>query len=370
MDIYKILGVKKTASLDELRQAFAKMEERYSNDDDITAEEKAEFEKVTQGYFSLMADLEENVEQTKRKIIEIKNLEKSYGDVKAVDNISFDVDEGSLFAFLGLNGAGKSTTINIICSILKKDGGKIFVDGKDLDENSDEIKSLIGVVFQNSTLDGMLSVKDNLTIRAGFYGLKGKKWQTRLTELSKLLDLEPILKRPFKNLSGGQKRRVDIARGLINYPKILILDEPTTGLDPQTRMKIWNLIDGLRVANKMTVFLTTHYMEEANKADKVVMIDKGHIVANDTPHNLKTKYSGDYIKAYMPKNKEFEKAFGKKIKYEGDCYKIKIKDSEDVKKILAEYGDYLNDFEVLKGDMDDVFLNITGKNFQQGDANE
>ena len=275
--------------------------------------------------------------------------------------------EGSLFAFLGLNGAGKSTTINIICSILKKDSGTVLVDGMDLDTQSDEIKHLIGVVFQNSTLDSLLSVKDNLMIRAGFYGLKGKAAKQRLDELTQLLDLQDILKKQLRHLSGGQKRRVDIARGLINLPKILILDEPTTGLDPQTRKKIWNLIEELRKKRKMTVFLTTHYMEEANKADRVVMIDHGHIVANDTPHNLKNKFSSDYIKAYMPKNEEFETEFGEGLEYNGEFYQIKISDSESAKKIIKKYDKFLTDFEIVKGDMDDVFLNITGKKFEQGE---
>lgn len=305
-----------------------------------------------------------------KNIIEITDLKKSYGDVKAVDGISFNVKEGSLFAFLGLNGAGKSTTINIICSILKKDSGKILINGLDLDKDGDKIKYLIGVVFQNPTLDGSLSVKDNLTIRAGFYGLKGKEWKTRLDELTELLDLEKILKKPVKNLSGGQKRRVDIARGLINYPKILILDEPTTGLDPQTRKKIWGIIENLQKKQKMTVFLTTHYMEEANKADRVVILDSGHIVADDTPHKLKNKYAGDYIKAFMPQNEEFEAEYlkdtGSKLEYQGEYYTLKIKDSEHAKELLKTYDKYLTDFEVLKGDMDDVFLTITGKALAQG----
>lgn len=303
-------------------------------------------------------------------IIEISELRKSYGDTKAVDGISFSVQEGSLFAFLGLNGAGKSTTINIICSILKKDGGTVIVDGMDLEKQSDEIKSLIGVVFQNSALDWFLSVKDNLTIRAGFYGLRGKAAKQRVDELVELLDLHEILNKNLWHLSGGQRRRVDIARGLINYPKILILDEPTTGLDPQTRMKIWDLIDGLRKSKNMTVFLTTHYMEEANKADRVVMIDHGHIVADDTPHNLKMKYTTDYIKAYMPKSEEFEKSFGKPVEYLGDCYRIDVKDSGEARKIINDYKDFLTDFEIQKGDMDDVFLNITGRKFVQGEDNE
>lgn len=309
-----------------------------------------------------------------KNIIEITDLKKSYGDVKAVDGISFNVKEGSLFAFLGLNGAGKSTTINIICSILKKDSGKILINGLDLDKESDEIKHLIGVVFQNSTLDSILSVKDNLTIRAGFYGLKGKAWKTRLEELTEMLDLENILKKPVKNLSGGQKRRVDIARGLINYPKILILDEPTTGLDPQTRKKIWTIIEDLQKKQKMTVFLTTHYMEEANKADRVVILDSGHIVADDTPHKLKNTYAGDYIKAFMPKNEEFEAEYlkntGNNLEYHGEFYTLKIKNSKDAKELINTYDKYLTDFEVLKGDMDDVFLNITGKTFAHGENNE
>lgn len=299
-------------------------------------------------------------------IIEIKNLKKSYGENKAVDDISFEVKEGSLFAFLGINGAGKSTTINILCSILKKDSGTVLVNGYDLDTQSDLIKPLIGVVFQNSVLDSSLSVLDNLTTRAGFYGLKGKAWKDRLAELSELLELEPILKKPLKNLSGGQKRRVDIARGLINLPKILVLDEPTTGLDPQTRKSIWELIDNLRRKRKMTVFLTTHYMEEANKADKVVMLDKGHIVATDTPHRLKNKYSSDYLKVYMPRNEEFESHLVE-FEYLGDCYLIKIKDSLEAKELIKKFDEFLTDFEVIKGDMDDVFLKITGKKLGEDD---
>ena len=304
-----------------------------------------------------------------KNIIEIRNLKKYYGDVKAVDDISFDVKEGSLFAFLGINGAGKSTTINIICSILKKDSGTIIINDLDLDKHQEQIKHLIGVVFQNSVLDSELTVYDNLTIRAGFYGLKGKQLKTRIKELTQLLDLGPILKKPLKHLSGGQKRRVDIARGLLNYPKILILDEPTTGLDPQTRKKIWELIEDLRKKRKMTIFLTTHYMEEANKADRVVMLDHGHIVANDTPHQLKNKYSSDYLKIYMTRNEEFENLLDD-FEYNGEYYLIKIKDSQQAKEMIEKYSNYLQDFEVLKGDMDDVFLRITGRELINGESNE
>lgn len=303
-------------------------------------------------------------------IIEIKNLRKNYGDIKAIDDISFSVKEGSLFAFLGVNGAGKSTTIKILCSILKKDSGQILIGGMDLDHDADKIKSLLGVVFQDSVLDSFLSVKENLSIRAGFYGLSKEEWKSKLAEIVELLDLKKILNRPIKNLSGGQRRRVDIARSLINSPKILILDEPTTGLDPQTRVKIWDIIEKLRKKNKMTVFLTTHYMEEANRANMVVMIDKGKIVAHDTPHKLKMKYSKDYIKAYMKKNEDFEREYDGQWEYVNDYYRLNVNGSEQTKEILNRYSNYINDFEVLKGDMDDVFLNITGKTLEGGDADE
>ncbi len=297
-----------------------------------------------------------------KNIIEIRDLKKYYGDVKAVDGISFDVQQGSLFAFLGLNGAGKSTTINILCSILKKDSGKIIVNGTDIDVNPELVKSQIGVVFQNSTLDNVLTVKENLYVRAGFYGLSGKARKERIDELIELLNLQEIVKKRFDRLSGGQRRRVDIARGLINLPKILVLDEPTTGLDPQTRKKIWSLIDELRIKRKMTVFLTTHYMEEADKADRVVVIDKGKIVANDTPHNLKNTYSSDYIKIYMDRNEEFENSL-ETFSYCGDYYRINIKSSDEAIDFIEKHKEYTKDIEILKGDMDDVFLNITGRKF-------
>ena len=171
-------------------------------------------------------------------IIDIKNLSKSFGEVKAVQNISFCVKEGEMFAFLGINGAGKSTTINMLCAQLAKDGGEIFVDGINLDTDPNSIKSRIGVVFQSTALDLQLTVKDNLESRAALYGIFGEKFKARLNELTELLDFKNLLNRKLKNLSGGQRRRIDIARALIHEPKILILDEPTTGLDPQTRKTI------------------------------------------------------------------------------------------------------------------------------------
>lgn len=301
------------------------------------------------------------------KIIKVTGLKKSYGDIQAVKGIDFDVDEGSLFAFLGVNGAGKSTTINILCTLLDKDEGQIEICGHDLDKDSFEIRSLIGVIFQGSVLDKRLSVKDNLTSRASFYGLYGEAWKKRLSELCELLDLKELLPRKYGKLSGGQRRRVDVARGLINSPKILILDEPTTGLDPQTRKSVWEVIDKLRTDGGMTVFLTTHYMEEANEADKVVILDEGRVAAVGTPVELKNQYSCDCVKIYAEQSAEIdERLEDREYEYAGNCYKVDMKDSADAIDFIANNRDVIDNFEVQKGDMDDVFLNVTGKTLVGG----
>ncbi len=302
------------------------------------------------------------------KAIEITGLKKYFGEVKAVDDISFEVERGSLFAFLGLNGAGKSTTINIICTLLKKDGGKVSVAGIDIDKDPVAIRKKTGVVFQGSILDEKLSVKDNLSVRASFYGLYGEKWNKRLAELDDLLGIREMLKRPYGKLSGGQRRRVDVARGLINSPEILILDEPTTGLDPQTRKTVWQVIERLRQDTGMTVFLTTHYMEEARGADDVVILDSGRIAAKGSPVELKNKYSKDRLIVYRAKSEEADRAFEKlDYVYDNNSYEITVGGGEDVKRILALNGGLIEDFEVIKGDMDDVFLNVTGKKLTGGE---
>ncbi len=294
--------------------------------------------------------------------IEINGLKKSFGDVKAVDDISFKVKEGSLFAFLGENGAGKSTTINIISTLLLKDEGEVIVDGLNIDKQASEIRSKIGIVFQGYVLDKRLSVKDNLKIRASYYGIYGEAWKNRFAELSEVFELDEIKGREYGKLSGGQRRRVDIARALINRPKILILDEPTTGLDPQTRKTVWEIISNVKRETGMTVFLTTHYMEETAKADTVVIIDSGKIIAEGSPVRLKDKYSSDYIKIYYPKNETVEKSLtGYEYSYVDNFYKVKVASSVEAKEFVLSHGNILNDFEIIKGDMDDVFLNVTGK---------
>lgn len=295
-------------------------------------------------------------------ILQIEHLSKSYGDLKAVDDISLKVKKGSLFSFLGMNGAGKSTTINIICSILKKDSGKIYVNGYDLDKDVNKIKEEIGIVFQNSVLDNDLTVYQNLKVRASFYGFSKKEEKEKINNIVNLLQLNDILDKPINKLSGGQKRRVDIARSMIHNPKLLILDEPTTGLDPKTRLMVWNLINEIRNKTGMNVFLTTHYMEEAEESTYIVIMNKGKIISEGTPLELKNKYTSDYIKAYLDKNEQLEKLLSKdKIQYsyfvENNFYKIYIKNSESSVELLNKYKDYIKDFEILKGDMDDVFLN-------------
>lgn len=293
-------------------------------------------------------------------IIQISNLIKNFGEVKAVQNLSFCVKKGELFAFLGVNGAGKSTTINIMCGQLFKDAGKIIIDGYDLDKEKDNIKSELGVVFQNSVLDSALSVYDNLQSRASLYGITGEEFQKRITELADILDFKNLLKRTVGKLSGGQRRRIDVARALLHKPKILILDEPTTGLDPQTRKTLWNVIYDLRKNEKMTVFLTTHYMEEAAEADYVVILDSGKIVAEGTPLELKNTYTGDYITLYNIDEKEIQQL---NVKYEKikDAYRLLVPNTKAATELIVKYPHIFIDYEITKGKMDDVFLAVTGK---------
>lgn len=298
-------------------------------------------------------------------IIQISNLSKSFGKVKAVRDLSFSVDRGELFAFLGVNGAGKSTTINIICGQLSRDSGGIVIDGHDLDKNSDAVKSELGVVFQTSVLDPALSVYDNLESRAVLYGIKGAEFKKRLAKLSKILDFKDLLSRPVGKLSGGQRRRIDIARAIIHQPKILILDEPTTGLDPQTRKTLWSVIANLRKNDQMTVFLTTHYMEEAAEADHVIIIDSGKIVAEGTPLELKNQYTGDYISIYGITEQSIKKL---KLAYEKipNGFRLSIPDTKAATDLIINHPDLFADYEVVKGKMDDVFLAVTGKKLTEG----
>lgn len=300
-----------------------------------------------------------------QNIIEINNLDKSFQDVHAVNDLSLRVKEGELFAFLGVNGAGKSTTISTMCGMLAQDGGKVFIDGKDVDKDMREITKELGVVFQNTVLDAKLSVKDNLTSRAALYGITGKEAKQRIAHLAELLEFNDILNRTFGKLSGGQKRRVDVARALLNNPKILILDEPTTGLDPEARKALWSVVTTLRKNQNMTVFLTTHYMEEAADADYVVILDSGKISAEGTPLELKNNYTGDFVTIY---NVDEDKIKALGLPYENirDAVRIAVKNTEEARDLIVKHPDLFTDFEITKGKMDDVFLAVTGKKLEGG----
>lgn len=298
-------------------------------------------------------------------IIEIKNLSKSFGEVRAVQDISFCVKEGELFAFLGVNGAGKSTTISILCGQLQKDAGAVIIGGNTLEHNADQIKHELGVVFQDSVLDKALSVYDNLQSRAALYGITGKAFQSRLKELAELLDFGDLLKRAVGKLSGGQRRRIDIARALLNHPRILILDEPTTGLDPQTRKHLWNVISELRKEENMTVFLTTHYMEEAAEADYVVILDSGKISAEGTPLQLKNTYTGDFITIYGI-SEEQAKLLQKPYEAIRDAFCISVSNTAEATELIVAHPEIFADYEITKGKMDDVFLAVTGKKLNGG----
>lgn len=298
-------------------------------------------------------------------IIEIEHLSKHFGEVKAVQDLSFKVKEGELFAFLGINGAGKSTTISIMCGQLAKDSGSVKICDTDLDKDSNTIKRSLGVVFQSSVLDKALTVKDNLESRAALYGINGAEFKSKLSELARLLDFEDLLKRTVGKLSGGQRRRIDIARALLHDPKILILDEPTTGLDPQTRKILWDAISMLRKERKMTVFLTTHYMEEASDADYVVILDSGKIAAEGTPHQLKNEYTGDFITLYGVSENELD-VLQHKYEKVGTAYRVAVENTAVATELILKHPTLFNDYEIVKGKMDDVFLAVTGKKLTGG----
>lgn len=299
-------------------------------------------------------------------IISVNNLYKSFGEIKAVNDLSFAVEPGELFAFLGVNGAGKSTTISILCGQLKKDSGNIVICGKNADDAVFDISRKIGVVFQGSVLDQPLTVKDNLQSRAALYGITGAEFKKRLAELSDMLDLDRLLTRTLGKLSGGQRRRIDIARALIHRPEILILDEPTTGLDPQTRRMLWNVISQLRKSENMTVFLTTHYMEEAADADHVVIIDSGRLAAKGTPLELKNRFTGDFITLYGQRD-DAVSALGMPYEHVGDGIRVSVPDTKTATKLIIENPQLFTDYEIVKGKMDDVFLAVTGKKPQTAD---
>ena len=297
-------------------------------------------------------------------IIQVNNLSKKYGSFEAVKNISFEVESNSLYAFLGPNGAGKSTTINILSTLITQNSGHVFINGWQLGKDDQKIREHIGVVFQASVLDDLLTVRENLTVRGSFYSLDGKVLFERIKEAARITECEEFLDRRYGKLSGGQRRRADIARALINQPKLLFLDEPTTGLDPKTRISVWQTIKDMQEKFGMTVFLTTHYMEEAANADQITIINQGEIIAKGSPHDLKEQYTKELLKIYHPTSKVINYLKRNQINYylEKDLVVIEITHVNQAIEILADLKAEITSFEMLQGNMDDVFLNIIKEN--------
>lgn len=296
-------------------------------------------------------------------IIEVNNLVKRFGDCTAVDNISFNVEKGSLFGFLGINGAGKSTTISILCTLSKMTSGSVKVCGYDIGKDDSLIRSRIGVVFQDNSLDDKLTVKQNLILRGSLYENNKKVLRENINNICDDLKINNLLNNKYKDLSGGQKRICDVARALIHKPEILFLDEPTTGLDPKTRRILWESIEKIRKQNDMTIFLTTHYMEEAAKADNIAVMDKGRIVAEGTPFKLKEKYSKDKLKIECINKKAAEEIIRRfDLKYYDyeNRINVEIPNTMFGINILKELKENINSFEVVQGTIEDAFLNITG----------
>lgn len=297
------------------------------------------------------------------EVIKAEHLVKKYREHAAVNDISFSVEEGELFAFLGENGAGKSTTINMLCTILEKTAGDVSICGHTLGKEDDRIRSLIGIVFQNSVLDNKLTVRENLYTRGSYYGLSQKEIDSRLSPFSERFEMDEIWNRRYEKLSGGQRRRVDIMRALIHNPRLLFLDEPTTGLDPKSRKLVWDYIDYLRHEKGMTIFLTTHYMEETANADHVVILDKGKIISSGSPAELKNRHTSSRLVWYREKGAQAEDILkeltASHYTYDADHYNVYFQGN--ITEFLYTHRESIQDYEVIKGSMDDVFLNLTGK---------
>lgn len=294
--------------------------------------------------------------------ISVKNLQKKYGNVSAVKDISFTVRRGSVFAFLGTNGAGKSTTINCLTTTTEPSRGEIIINGKTIGKDDGRIRQDIGVVFQSSLLDPTLTVRENLEYRASFYNL-GDKTKGRIKELTDLIDLSSFIDRPYGPLSGGQKRRADIARALLHNPSILFLDEPTAGLDPKSREQVWQTIYQLQSSIGLTVFLTTHYMEETERADEVYVINKGKKIASGTPQTLRAAFSENELRIVASDTKSFQDILSideVKHQIQQSAFIITTPDSTTAFQILKKYEGKYSDFEFRHGNMDDVFLALTG----------
>lgn len=310
------------------------------------------------------------------EIIKVENLSKNFGPIKAVDNISFSVKKGEIFGFLGPNGAGKTTTISILCTLLKPTAGKIEINGYDLLKNPHGVRRSIGLVFQETILDNHLTAEENLYFHAMLYGLSRKEFLERKIEILRLCELWEKRKWKISNFSGGMKRRLEIGRALIHYPKILFLDEPTIGLDPQTRNKIWDYLFAIHKKENMTIFLTTQYINEAEICDRIAIIDHGKIVALDSPDNLKKMIGGDLIVFRTDNNdlaeEEFKKNFPEiPLKRIGKEFRIEISSGDEfLPQLVKALTPKITSMELRRPTLEDVFLEITGRRIREAEAEE
>ncbi|EAE7866459.1 ABC transporter ATP-binding protein [Listeria monocytogenes] len=296
-------------------------------------------------------------------MIKLTNVVKKFGKIEAVKGINLEVEKGSLFAFLGENGAGKSTTLSMICTESEPTSGEIYIDDEKLTfKNRTLFRQKLGVVFQENVLDDLLTVRENLYNRASLYGKAKAEITERLALVSSIMGIEDILNRRFEKLSGGQKRRAEIARAIMHDPEILLLDEPTTGLDPKTRVSVWKIIDYLREELGMTVFLTTHYLEEAKDADQLAVIHKGKIIAQGTPTNIRSRFSVDKIFFYDAKVAELQKIMKKAnlpFKVSKATMRVDVINQDvEILAILNQAAGLYGSFEVIKGNLDDAFISM------------
>ncbi len=299
-------------------------------------------------------------------VIKVEGLKKYFGDVRAVDDISFEVERGELFGFLGINGAGKSTTINMLCTLYAATAGSVEVCGYQVGKQDEEVRKRIGVVYQGNCLDDKLTVAENLFVRGVLYEKDHRKLRADIRRICGILELEDVYHRRLAKLSGGQKRRCEIARALVNAPEIMFLDEPTTGLDPATRKKVWASLERLRREEKMTIFLTTHYMEEAARASHIAIMDAGHLKEYGTPFSLKEKYAKDQLRLYSrsPGLEERLAALQAAYRKKEDYFVVAVPESMAALAVLDSVRELIDGFEMVQGSMDDVFLNVTGKKLE------
>lgn len=309
------------------------------------------------------------------EIIEVKNLTKKFNGFTAVNNISFEVKKGEIFGFLGPNGAGKTTTINILSTLLLPTRGTATINNFDILKERDKVRKSIGLVFQDPSLDDRLTAEENLRFHARLYGVPAGEYQKRMEEVLKLVDLWERRKSLVKTFSGGMKRRLEIARGLIHYPQVLFLDEPTLGLDPQTRVHLWEYILKLKRERNMTIFMTTHYMNEAEYCDRIAIIDYGKIVALNTPANLKKQVGGDIIRIKSSDSQklknELRKRYKKEVKEEDGVLQLEVADGEKfLPRLFNKLNSEIDSIELRKPTLDDVFLLLTGRAIREEEASE